>query len=328
MRGKVLLIDRNHDGLAAGLTALGYECIEGYDWNYQTTKEQLHEFVGLVIRSRFKIDATLIDAGKQLEWIARPGAGLENIDVHFAESKGIACLRSPEGNRNAVSEHALGMLLALFNHLFRADQQVRQGTWIRGGNRGYELDGKTIGIIGFGYMGEAFAKKLSGFDITILAHDKYKKNFLPSEAHFPFQNAGYSIHECTLERIQQEADVISLHLPETPETFHYIDDAFVDTCAKPFYLINTARGKNVDTGALLKALDSGKIIGACLDVLEQEQSSFENLFGAETLPNELAQLLKNDRVILSPHIAGWTHESNRKMAEIIVEKVKALNDHL
>jgi len=173
MRGKVLLIDRNHDGLTAGLTNLGYECIEGYDWDYETTRKKLPDFVGLVVRSRFKIDATLIEAGEQLEWIGRVGAGMENIDVHYAESKGIACLKAPEGNRNAVAEQALGVLLALFNNLLRADKEVRQGIWIREGNRGYELDGKTVGIIGFGFMGEAFAKKLKGFNIRVLAHDKY-----------------------------------------------------------------------------------------------------------------------------------------------------------
>lgn len=328
MRGKVLLIDRNHDGLAAGLTSLGYECIEGYNWDYETTKKKLPEFVGLVVRSRFKIDAALIESGEQLEWIGRVGAGMENIDVHYAESKGIACLKAPEGNRNAVAEQALGMLLALFNNLLRADKEVRQGIWIREGNRGYELDGKTLGIIGYGFMGEAFAKKLKGFNLRILAHDKYKKNFLSPELLRSNDPDGFSIEEASLAQIQKEAEVISLHLPETPETFHYIDSEFIDGCKKPFYLINTARGKNVDTSALLKALDSGKILGACLDVLEQEQSSFENLFEAETLPTELTALLKNDRVILSPHIAGWTHESNRKMAETIVEKVKALSDNL
>lgn len=324
MRGKVLLIDHNHHGLAAGLTSLGYECIEGYHWDYETTKKKLPEFVGLVVRSRFKIDATLIEAGEQLEWIGRVGAGMENIDVHYAESKGIACLKAPEGNRNAVAEHALGMLLALFNNLLQADKEVRQGTWIREGNRGYELDGKTIGIIGYGFMGAAFAKKLKGFNVRILAHDKYKKNFLSREVLVANDPDGFSIIEASLAQIQKEAEVISLHLPESPETFHYIDHTFIENCAKPFYLINTARGKNVDTSALLPGLDSGQILGACLDVLEFEKSSFENLFNEQALPNTLAELLLNERVILSPHIAGWTHESNRKMAETIVQKVQQL----
>lgn len=324
MPGKVLLVDKNHDALAGGLTTLGYTCVEAYDWSYEQVQHHLGDYEGLVIRSRIKVDRALLEAGTQLKWIGRVGAGMENIDVDFAESKGIACLNAPEGNRNAVAEHALGMLLSLFNNLRRADAEVRSGIWKREANRGVELDGKTVGIIGYGYMGSWFARKMRSFEVKVLAHDKYKTEFLGLRSEFLVEDSGYTIEESSLKEIQEEADVISLHLPETEETYHYIDDAFIEACAKPFYLINTARGKNVDTAALIRGLESGKILGACLDVLEYEKSSFSNLFDRDELPEPLQKLLKNDRVILSPHIAGWTHESNRKLAETIVRKVAEL----
>ena len=325
MLGKVLLVDKNDDALAGGLTTLGYQCIEAYDWSYEQVQQHLGEYEGMVIRSRIKVDKALLEAGTQLKWIGRVGAGMENIDVVFAESKGIACLNAPEGNRNAVAEQALGMLLSLFNNLRRADAEVRSGIWKRESNRGVELDSKTVGIIGFGFMGSWFARKLRSFDIKVLAHDKYKSEFLILNSEFLMEGNDYSIEEASLETVQQNADVISLHLPETEETYHYIDDAFIEACVKPFYLINTARGKNVDTAALIRGLDSGKVLGACLDVLEYEKASFSNLFDSDELPEPLQKLLADERVILSPHVAGWTHESNRKLAETIVRKVGELH---
>lgn len=317
MAGRVLLIDHNHDALVAGLTELGYTCEPGYELSYQEILDCVNEYKGLVIRSRITIDQKLLEAAAQLRWIGRVGAGMENIDVAFAESKGVACLNAPEGNRNAVAEHAIGMLLSLFNNLRRADAEVRHGVWKREANRGLELAGKTVGIIGYGYMGSWFAQRLASLGVEVLAHDKYKTLFVPQEH-------GAHIRESSLEQLQEEADIISLHLPQSEETHHYIDEAFIEKCARPFFLVNTARGKNVDTGALIRGLRSGKILGACLDVLEYESSSFSNLFDRASVPTDLQALLEEDRVILSPHVAGWTHESHRRLAEVIVEKVAAL----
>ncbi|QTN38557.1 hydroxyacid dehydrogenase [Cryomorphaceae bacterium] len=317
MAGRVLLIDHNHDALVAGLNQLGYTCEPGYELSYQEVLDRVPEYDGLVIRSRITIDQKLLEAATQLRWIGRVGAGMENIDVSFAESQGVACLNAPEGNRNAVAEHALGMLLSLFNNLRKADAEVRHGLWKREANRGLELAGKTVGIIGYGYMGSWFAQRLASLGVEVLAHDKYKTHFVPQEH-------GAHIRESSLEQLQEEADIISLHLPQSEETHHYIDDTFIEKCARPFFLVNTARGKNVDTAALIGGLRSGKVLGACLDVLEYESSSFSNLFDRASVPKDLQELLEDDRVILSPHVAGWTHESHRRLAEVIVEKVAAL----
>lgn len=308
---KILCIDSNHDVLHETLMAQGFQC----DLFWNKPKDELlaliPQYDGIVIRSKFKITREIIDAAPGLKCIGRVGAGMENIDVAYATSRGIVCLSAPEGNRDAVGEHALGMLLMLMNHLKRADREVRQGIWKRAENRGHEISGKTVGIIGYGNMGEAFAKRLMGFDCRVLAHDKYKTGFGKG-----------SVTEASVQEIQQHADIISLHLPLTAETRYYLDDAFLSACRKAVYVVNTSRGQCLDTASLVKHLESGKVTGACLDVLEYESVSFEQL-DATALPAPMQYLLGSERVILTPHIAGWTHESNYKMSRIIAEKMIA-----
>lgn len=281
--------------------------------NYLASKEEIEDIIssydGIVIRSRFNIDRKFLNAAKNLKFIARVGAGLESIDVEYAESLGIKLLAAPEGNRNAVGEHALGMLLALFNNLVKADKEVKNGLWNRESNRGLELDGKTVGIIGYGNMGKAFAKKLRGFECEVLCYD-----IAPNVAD---ENAT----QVSLEHLQKNSDVVSLHTPWTPLTNNMVNEKFINSFAKPFWLINTARGKSVVTSALIKALKSGKILGAGLDVLEFEKSSFETLFDSENFPPLLQELFAMDNVILTPHIAGWTVESKIGLAEVIAEKI-------
>ena len=304
---RVLFIDDVHPLIAERFSKLGWQC----DYMPEDSRTEilavLHNYDGLVLRSRLKIDEEFLSQGAKLKFIGRPGAGLENIDLDFCNTKGIQVFRSPEGNRDAVAEQAIGMLLMLFNHLKRADSEVREGVWKREENRGYELMGKTIGIIGYGYMGRAFAQRLSGFGVEVLAHDKYLSNFSDNFA-----------SEVTLETLQKRADVISLHLPQSPETIHYINEAFIENCEKPFYLVNTARGKSVDTAAVLDAIDDGKVKGACLDVLEFESSSFEEM----NQSNEVfKKLVSSEKVLLSPHIAGWTHEAKYKLGHYLAEKI-------
>lgn len=306
---KILCIDSNHDVLHETLMAAGFQC----DLFWDKTKEELLKLIpaydGLVIRSKFKITKDIIDTAPNMKCIGRVGAGMENIDVAYANSKGIICLSAPEGNRDAVGDHALGMLLMLLNHLKRADNEVRNGIWKRAENRGHEIGGKTIGIIGYGNMGSALAKRFQGFDCKVLVHDKYKSGF-----------GNEFITESTLERIFLEADIVSIHLPLSAETDYYIDDVFISSFKKNIYIINTARGKCLNTADLMTHMKTGKVIGACLDVLEYESVSFENI-DTTTLPEPMQYLLKSEQVILTPHIAGWTHESNFKMSRIIAEKM-------
>lgn len=308
---KILCIDSNHDILHETLMQHGFHC----DLFWNKPKEELMKLIpdydGIVIRSKFKITKEIIDAAPKLRCIGRVGAGMENIDVAYATEKGIACLSAPEGNRDAVGEHAMGMLLMLMNQLKRADNEVRQGIWKRAENRGHEIGGKTIGIIGYGHMGAAFAQRLQGFDCKVLAHDKYKSGF----------SNGF-VTEASLEELYLLADIISIHLPLTSETKDYINDGFLSSFRKNIYVINTARGQCLNTADLVKHLESGKVIGACLDVLEYESLSFEQL-DASALPAPMQYLLKSDKVILTPHIAGWTHESNYKMSKVIAEKMIA-----
>lgn len=309
MTPRVLFLDSNHSIMISTLRATGVQCDEDYSSTYEQVLEKIAMYEGVIIRSRFKLDARFLDAATHLKVIGRAGAGMENIDVSYATSKGIACVHAPEGNRDAVAEQAIGMLLALMNNLLRADREVRRGIWKREENRGYELCGKTVGIIGYGNMGSAFAQRLKGFGVEVLAHDKYTSGF-----------GDALVKEVSLEEIQQRADVISLHLPLTTETIHYINDDFISKLQKPVYLINTARGKNLDTAAVVAAMKSGKVIGVCLDVLEYESVSFEKL-DSKTLPEPFQYLINSDRAILSPHIAGWTFESHEKIGRVIAEKV-------
>lgn len=306
---KILHLDNNHPLLLEQLSAAGFQNTE----NFTATKEEIEkvipQFDGIVIRSRFKIDASFLEAASNLKFIARVGAGLESIDIPAAKAKGIQLFSAPEGNRNAVGEHALGMLLSLFNKLNVADSQVKAGQWNRESNRGIELEGKTVGLIGYGNMGNAFAEKLKGFNCTVFCHD-----ILPDVG-----NANGT--QVSLKTLQEMADVVSLHTPWTPLTDKMVDAQFIEKFEKPFWLINTARGKSVVTEDLVAALKRGKVLGAGLDVLEYEKLSFESLFSSEEKPKALKELLQMDNVILSPHVAGWTVESKIKLAQTIAEKI-------
>ena len=307
---KILHLDTNHPLLLNQLNDLGFINDEDYTSSKEEIKLKIKDYDGFIIRSRFSIDKTFLDAATNLKFIGRVGAGLENIDCDYAESKGITLISAPEGNRNAVGEHSLAMLLSLFNKLNKADNEVRNGKWLREDNRGIELDGKTVGLIGYGYMGKAFAKKLRGFDVNVLCYD-IKDNVEDENA-----------TQVSLEKLQEEADVLSLHTPETPLTIGMVNQDFINNFKKPFWLINTARGKSVITSDLVSALKSGKILGAGLDVLEYEKASFESLFSS-TLPEAFQYLIEAQNVILSPHVAGWTIESKEKLAQTIVNKIKA-----
>ena len=304
----ILHLDSNHPILIEQLAALGHRNHEDYSSSKEAIESQIHNYEGLIIRSRFRIDAAFLDKATKLKFIGRVGAGLENIDTDYAETKGIHLIAAPEGNQNAVGEHALGMLLALFNKLHTADRDVRDGKWQRETNRGLEIDGKTVGIIGYGHMGKAFAKKLGGFEVEVLCYD-LKPNLGDENA-----------KQVSLETIQEKAQVLSLHVPHTELTFQMINANFISQFKQAFWLLNTARGSCVVTEDLVAALESKRILGAGLDVLEYEKSSFENLF-SKTPPPALDYLLKADNVILSPHVAGWTVESHQKLAQTILDKI-------
>ena len=309
---KILHLDSNHPLLWQQLEEAGFNNEADYTSTKEEIEAKIQNYHGIVIRSRFKIDRTFIDKAKNLQFIARVGAGLESIDCEYATSKGIHLIAAPEGNKNAVGEHALGMLLSLMNKLNRADRLVREGKWIREGNRGFELEHKTIGIIGYGNMGKSFAKKLQGFDVKVLCYD--------IQENIGDQNAT----QVSLKEIQEKADVLSLHIPWTPETDKMVNAEFIYSFAKPFWFINTSRGKNVVTADLVDALKTGKILGATLDVLEYEKLSFENLFIDSEKPAAFNYLLEAENVLLTPHIAGWTYESHEKLAQTIVNKIKAI----
>lgn len=307
---KILHLDTNHPLLIEQLRNAGFENDEDYKNDKSLILNKIHNYDGIVIRSRFSIDREFIDKATNLKFIARVGAGLENIDCQHAENKGISLISSPEGNRNAVGEHTLAMLLSLLNHLKKADQDIKNGWWLREENRGYELDYLCVGIIGYGNMGKSFAKKLRGFDCEVICYD-IKENVGDANA-----------RQVSLSEFQQKADVVSLHTPETPLTLRMIDKNFIAQFAKNFWFINTARGKSVVTDDLVDALKSGKIKGAGLDVLEYEKSSFEDFFKGE-LPDTFSYLLNTDNVILTPHIAGWTLQSKTQLAQVIVDKIIA-----
>lgn len=306
---KVVFLDIVHSILEERLLAHGYTCIDATSISYDECLKVVADADGIVIRSRFKMDEAFVSQSKSLKFIARSGAGMENIDIDYCESRNIALFNAPEGNRNAVGEHALGMLLSLFNKIPSADSEVRKGKWDREGNRGIELDGKTVGLIGFGNNGQAFAKKLSGFDVNILAYDKYKSDYGNSFA-----------SESSLMEIYNEADIVSFHIPQNEETIYFANDAFFNDFRKNIYLINLSRGKVVETAALVKAMRTGKVLGACLDVLEYEKASFESFFEQELSP-DFKYLLESKDVILSPHVGGWTAESYFKLSNVLADKI-------
>ncbi|MFX0555665.1 2-hydroxyacid dehydrogenase [Maribacter sp. CXY002] len=307
---KVLHVDINHPLIIEQFNALGFQNDEDYTSSKEIIEDKIEAYDGLIIRSRFTIDAQFLDKAKNLKFIGRLGAGLENIDTQYAKSLGIFLAAAPEGNRNAVGEHALGMLLALFNKLHTADREVRNGKWDREGNRGIELEGKTIGVIGYGNMGKAFAKKLKGFDVDeVICYDI--KGGVEDE----------NARQVGIMELRQRADVISLHVPQTELTIGMVNTEFIEKFHKPIWIINTARGKCIKTKDLVDALQSGKVLGAGLDVLEYEKSSFENMFTDNNLPEAFQYLIQAENVILSPHVAGWTVESKIKLAQTVVDKI-------
>ena len=306
MQPQVVFIDTVHPILQQRLENAGYQYIDATYFSKEQCIASIESAQGIVIRSRFRMDEMFLKNAKSLEFIARSGAGMENIDEAYCESRGIELFNAPEGNRNAVAEHALGMLLNLFRHIKKGDAEVRTGIWDREGNRGVELDGKTVGIIGFGNNGSAFARKLSGFDVQVLAYDKYKKA----------ANLG-QVEEASMERIFEEADVVSFHVPQTEETLFWGNADFFNSFAKPIYLLNMSRGKIVKTHDLLDAIDAGKVRGACLDVIEFESSSFSEIDKNETLN----RLLNHSKVLLSPHIAGCTQESYFLLSDVLADKI-------
>ncbi len=308
---QVVFIDSVHPVLEQKLRQAGMNCLDHTKTSFENLLPFLAKAYGVVIRSRFTIDTHFLSLCPNLKFIARSGSGLENIDTKICRELGIRVYNSPEGNRNAVAEHALGMLLSLFHKIQKADKEIRNGEWSRESNRGEELDGKTVGIIGYGNNGSAFAKKLRGFDVRVLAHDKYKSGF-----------GDHFVQECTLNAILEQADVLSFHIPQNKETRFIFNDDFVSKMHKPFYVLNLSRGKIVETEALVSGLKSGKIKGAGLDVLEFESKSFESFFEQE-LPSSFSYLISAENVVLTPHVGGWTTESYIKLSSVLAEKILA-----
>lgn len=310
---KILLLDSNHPLITEQLLAKGFILEEDFTSSYDEVLQKINQYDGIIIRSRIPLDKNFLENAQNLKFIARVGAGMENIDLETAKNLGISLINSPEGNRDAVAEHVVAMLLILMNRLFIASEEVKNGVWKREENRGDELLGKTFGIIGYGNMGKATAKRLSGFGVEVIFYD-----ILPNlEDEFAKQ--------VSLEELQEHADILSLHIPLDASTKYLVDENFISKMKKNFYLVNTARGKNVKTSALVDALKSGKVKAAALDVLEYEKSSFENLDISASLTarnkEDLQFLLESNQVIVTPHIAGWTHQSKEKLAQFIVDKI-------
>jgi len=306
---KILFIDIVHPFLKKELEKKNHICDIAYNKTRDEILSIILDYEGIVLRSRIKIDYDFLNKCQGLKFIARAGSGLENIDVIEAKKRNIKCFNAPEGNRQALAEHALGMLLSLFNNLNKSDQEVRKGIWERENNRGIELSGKTIGIIGFGNNGSALAEILSGFGVRILAYDKYLDNY-------PYKS--------NMRTIFQQANILSLHIPLTSETTYLVDKDYIKRFEKPIYIINTARGKCVNTKDLVSAMKNGKVLGACLDVLEYEKTSFEDLERKELI-TELQYIFDSEKTILSPHIAGWTKQSKLRIAEVLFQKINLIN---
>jgi len=310
MKRKILIVDDLHPAFKTGATALGYQVDDLPNITRAETLASIAGYEGIAVRTKFKIDRELMDAAPGLKFIARAGAGLDNIDEAYAKERNIQLMNAPEGNRDAVGEHAVGMLLSLMNNHRKADIEIRNGIWDREGNRGWELKGRTVGIIGYGFMGSSFAKKLAGFDVKVIAYDKYKTGFSDAYA-----------TECSMEEIVKYSDVLSLHIPLTKETRQLVDEEYLRHFRKEIFFLNTARGEIVNTKAILAALQTGKILGAGLDVLEAEK--FPNL-AEQSWYNELKA---SSKVILTPHVGGWTFESYRKISEVLTEKLERWSGH-
>ena len=305
---KVLHLDENHEILENGLAKIGFKNVFDFKSNKKEITKKIEKFDGLVIRSRILIDEDLIDHAKNLKFIARVGSGTENIDIEYAKKRGITILSAGEGNANAVGEHTLSLILSLFNNIIKANNEINNNVWQREENRGIELENKTVGIIGYGKTGKNFAKKLAGFNVKVLCNDIIE-NIADDYA-----------EQVSIDEIQSKCDIISLHTDLNKLSKHLVNTQFIDNCKKPFYLINTSRGQCVKTSDLILGIKTGKILGACLDVIENESSSFEN-FNQDSY---LDFLKKSEKVILTPHIAGWTFESKLKLSQIILKKIKDL----
>jgi len=308
---RVLLIDEPHPFLVQGLASIGLLCMEMYHADRDALLQAAADVDGVVVRSRIRIDAAFLQAAPRLRFVARLGVGVEHIDLVAAQERNVAVLTSPEGSMDTVAEHAIGMLLMLMNNLGRADRQVREGAWVRAGNRGAEIKGRTVGILGYGNMGKAFAQRLSGFGATVLAYDKFRTQYGDSFA-----------QEVSLETLQAACDILSIHIPYMTENHYFINYDFLNSFKKPIYLINTARGLVLETAGLVRAMEEGKVLGAGLDVIEYEELSFEHLQPL-ALPEPFQFLRRSDRVVLTPHIAGWSFESNEGHARVIFEKIQS-----
>ncbi len=306
---KILFTDKAHPILEQGLRAAGYDCIDGSHMDREEVKAALPGVFGMIIRSRLKVDADLLSQAEQLQFVARIGIGLEHVDQAFAERQNIQVINSPEGSRVAVGEHAAGMLLGLMNHLYWADQEVRQGKWIREANRGTEIKGKTIGIIGYGNTGQAFAKRMSGFEAKVLAYDKYRKDYGDAFA-----------QQATQEQIWEEADIISFHIFYEEANHFLVNAEYLSRFSKPVYLVNTARGLILNTADLVAAMQQGRVLGAALDVIEYEEMSFSSV-KIDDLPEPFQYLRQAKNAVLAPHIAGWSHEAKVKHAEVLLGKI-------
>lgn len=309
---KVLIIDLMHESIIPLLTEAGFEVDYEPEISVSAIPLKLHAYEGLIIRSKIKVDQQLIAAGHNLRFIARAGAGLDTIDEDFLKARNISLLNAPEGNRTAVGEHALGLLLCLFNKINLANQEVKNYTWRREANRGYEIAGKTIGIIGYGHMGKSFAKCLSGFSCNVLAYDKYLTQY-----------GDHYASEASLDTIYKEADVLSLHIPLTSVSRNWLNTEIIHQFHKPIWLINTARGEIVPLKTVVEGLQSGKILGAGLDVLPNEQFHTYNAEEKE----DFNTLINANQVVLTPHVAGWTHESYVKINQVLVQKINSLYKH-
>ncbi len=355
MQEKILITDDVHDSLLLGLTATGFECDYQPNITDEAVRQIIGEYIGLIINSKIKVDKPMLDAAIRLRFVGRVGSGMEIVDRVYAAERGIAVLSSPEGNRNAVAEQALGMLLSLANNLNRANAEVKKMDWQREKNRGFELRGRTIGIIGFGHTGSSFAAKLLGLGMRIVVYDKYLPSNFLEKMPFPISNLRYprvdteggklsslssthiarnysselgrdydgfnyefsTIEAVSLETLQAEADIISFHLPLTAETKHLADARFIKNCRKNVILINTSRGNVIKTVDLVAALKTGKVAGACLDVFENEKTS-DYTEGDKTLYKKLFDF---ENVVVSPHVAGWTVESKERLAKILLKKI-------
>ena len=309
---KVLHLDENHPKLYQGFKQLGISNYFDFESEKKIIEKTISRYDGIVIRSRIGIDKYLIDKASKLKFIVRVGSGLENIDVDYAKKKEIKIISSPEGNSNAVGEHALGMLLSLINYMYSSQKEIFDGFWNRESNRGFELKNKTVGIIGYGNTGKSFSKKLSGMDVKVIFND-LKLNLSDQYA-----------QQVSLSTIQEESDVISIHTSLNSKSTNLINKNFINKCKKPFWLINTSRGQCLVLEDLIEGLKKGKILGAALDVIEYEKKTFENLLSSKKIMTNFLNLVDLKKIVITPHIAGWTHESKIKMVEVILKKVEKL----